>query len=146
MPTGVVIGALSATLVRRHDSITLSGIGVPSLAMTSTPASCSSQLIATPVASMHILVGLRQLRSDTVAEDQRHFVRHRSAISLGRRCAHFRTGLASPKSGMGHLVANKCETGILKSQANLPRGRPSSRAELRRRERALDRSRGVLFP
>ena len=56
MPTGVVTGALSATLVRRHDSITLSGIGVPSLAMTSTPASCSSQLIETPVASMHILV------------------------------------------------------------------------------------------
>ena len=35
----VVMGALSATLVRRHDSMTLSGTGVPSLAMTSTPAS-----------------------------------------------------------------------------------------------------------
>src|ERR1700722_11933389 len=50
------MGALRATLVRRQDSMTLSGIGVPTLAMMSTPASCSSQLILTPVASMHILV------------------------------------------------------------------------------------------
>ena len=56
MPTGVVIGALRATLVRRHDSMTLSGTGVPSFAITSTPASWTSQLIATPVASMHIRV------------------------------------------------------------------------------------------
>ncbi len=56
VPTGVVIGALSATLVRRHDSITLSGTGVPTLAMMSTPASSTSQSMATPVASMQNLV------------------------------------------------------------------------------------------
>ena len=56
VPTGVVIGAFRATLVRRHDSITLSGTGVPSFAMTSTPASWTSQSIATPVASMHSCV------------------------------------------------------------------------------------------
>src|SRR5262245_57637478 len=49
------MGALRATLVRRHDSMTLSGIGVPSLAITSVPASCSSHRTETPEASMHIL-------------------------------------------------------------------------------------------
>ena len=83
MPTGVVIGALRATLVRRHDSITLSGIGVPSLAMTSTPASCSSQLIGNARRLDTHLGRFRQLRSNTISEDQRHVVRHRSAISLG---------------------------------------------------------------
>ena len=56
VPTGVVIGALRATLVRRHDSMTLSGTGVPSLAMMSTPASSTSHWMSTPVASMQNLV------------------------------------------------------------------------------------------
>ena len=51
VPTGVVIGALSAQRVRRTLSITASGSGVPVRSITSTPASCTSQLIFTPVAS-----------------------------------------------------------------------------------------------
>ena len=54
VPTGVVIGAFRAHLVRRTLASTLSGSGVPVRAITSTPASCTSQLIFTPVASMHI--------------------------------------------------------------------------------------------
>ena len=53
VPTGVVIGAFNAQRVRRTLSITASGSGVPVRAMTSTPASCKSQLILTPVASTH---------------------------------------------------------------------------------------------
>ncbi len=54
VPTGVVMGAFSAHLVRLTLSIVLSGSGVPVRAITSTPASCTSQLILTPVASMHL--------------------------------------------------------------------------------------------
>ncbi len=43
VPTGVVIGAFKAHLVRRTLSITASGSGVPRRSMTSTPASCTSQ-------------------------------------------------------------------------------------------------------
>ncbi len=50
-PTGVVIGALIATLLRLIDSSTRSGIGVPSASYTSTPASCQSHSNSTPVAS-----------------------------------------------------------------------------------------------
>src|SRR6476660_9743773 len=53
VPTGVVIGALSAQRVRLTLSIVASGSGEPVRAITSTPASCTSQLILTPVASMH---------------------------------------------------------------------------------------------
>ena len=53
VPTGVVIGAFSAHLVRWTLSMVPSGSGVPVRAITSTPASCTSQLIFTPVASMH---------------------------------------------------------------------------------------------
>src|SRR5690606_33816363 len=54
VPTGVVIGALSAHLVRRTLSIVESGMGVPKRSITSTPASWTSQLICTPVASIHL--------------------------------------------------------------------------------------------
>src|SRR5215831_6740312 len=47
------MGPLSAILLRRTDSRTLSGSGVPSFSMTSTPASTSSHSKLTPVASMH---------------------------------------------------------------------------------------------
>ena len=51
MPTGVVMGAFRAQRVRRTLSIVASGSGVPQRSITSTPASCTSQLIFTPVAS-----------------------------------------------------------------------------------------------
>src|SRR5690349_7175234 len=54
VPTGVVIGAFKAQRVRLTLAITASGSGVPVRAITSMPASCTSQLIATPVASMHL--------------------------------------------------------------------------------------------
>ena len=55
VPTGVVIGAFRAQRVRRTLSSTASGSGVPSRSMTSTPASCTSHWIFTPVASTHRL-------------------------------------------------------------------------------------------
>ena len=54
VPTGVVIGAFKAQRVRRTLSSIASGSGVPHFAITSTPASCTSQLIFTPVASTHL--------------------------------------------------------------------------------------------
>ena len=54
LPTGVVMGAFSAHRVRRMLSMSGSGSGVPVRAMTSMPASCTSQSIFTPVASTHI--------------------------------------------------------------------------------------------
>ena len=51
VPTGVVMGAFRAHCVRRTLSSTLSGMGVPVRAITSMPASWTSQLIFTPVAS-----------------------------------------------------------------------------------------------
>ena len=50
-PMGVVIGPLMATLVRRMDSSTCSGSGVPYSSMTSTPASRRSHSMGTPVAA-----------------------------------------------------------------------------------------------
>ena len=50
-PTGVVIGPLSATRLRRIDSSTCSGSGVPYSAMTASPASWTSHSKATPDAS-----------------------------------------------------------------------------------------------
>ena len=52
VPTGVVIGPLMATPVWAIDSITESGSGLPPcLAITSAPASRTSQSNSTPVAS-----------------------------------------------------------------------------------------------
>ena len=51
-PTGVVIGPLIATPLRRMLSTTRSGSGVPSLAMVASPACCTSQANARPVASI----------------------------------------------------------------------------------------------
>jgi hypothetical protein len=53
-PTGVVIGPLIATLVRRTDSSTCSGSGVPYCSITSTPASRRSHSIGTPVAAITV--------------------------------------------------------------------------------------------
>ena len=50
-PTGVVIGPLSATRLRRIDSRTWSGSGVPYSAMTASPASTVSHSNSMPVAS-----------------------------------------------------------------------------------------------
>ena len=55
VPIGVVMGPLSATFVRRHDSSTFSGKGVPAVFMMSTPASTCSQFNATPVAASTFL-------------------------------------------------------------------------------------------
>ena len=77
MPTGVVIGALRATLVRRHDSMTLSGIGRAQLGH-----HVDAGVLLVPAdrdaggLDAH-LGGLGQLRPHAVAADQRHFVRHR---------------------------------------------------------------------
>ena len=57
-PTGVVMGAFRAHLVFRILSITLWGSGVPVRSITSTPASCVSQWIFTPVASTHFLAAI----------------------------------------------------------------------------------------
>src|SRR5579871_1016512 len=51
VPIGVVIGPLRATLFLRMLSTTFGGSGVPAVSMISTPASTTSQLNATPVAS-----------------------------------------------------------------------------------------------
>ena len=51
VPTGVVMGPLMATLVARTASSTCSGRGVPYSPITPAPASCTFQLIWTPVAS-----------------------------------------------------------------------------------------------
>src|SRR2546426_6338195 len=50
-PTGVVMGPLSATRLRRIDSRTCSGSGVPYWAMTASPASTTSHSRTTPEAS-----------------------------------------------------------------------------------------------
>src|SRR5215212_4079923 len=50
-PTGVVMGPLSATLLRRIDSRTWSGSGVPYWAITASPASTTSHSNETPDAS-----------------------------------------------------------------------------------------------
>ena len=76
VPTGVVIGAFSAQRVRLTLSITASGSGVPVRAITSTPASCTSQLILTPVASTHLRAAVGQFGPSAVAGDQRNFVCH----------------------------------------------------------------------
>ena len=54
VPTGVVMGPLMATLVRRMDSSTCSGSGVPYSSITPRPASCTSQRMGTPVAPMTV--------------------------------------------------------------------------------------------
>ena len=54
VPTGVVIGPLMATLVRRMASRTCSGSGVPYSSMTPRPASCTSHTIGTPVAAITV--------------------------------------------------------------------------------------------
>src|ERR1700674_5664575 len=51
-PIGVVSGPLMATLLRRIDSSTCTGIGLPNFSMTSSPASCTSHSMSTPVASI----------------------------------------------------------------------------------------------
>ena len=51
VPTGVVMGAFRRKRVRRKLASVGSGNGVPQRAMTSTPASCTSQWMSTPVAS-----------------------------------------------------------------------------------------------
>src|SRR6266511_1226763 len=51
-PTGVVIGPLSATRVRRMESKIRSGSGVPSRARAAAPASSTAHSNPTPVASM----------------------------------------------------------------------------------------------
>ena len=53
-----MIGPLIATPVRRIDSITRSGSGVPSLAIVASPASWTSQSKLIPVASSTVLVAL----------------------------------------------------------------------------------------
>src|SRR5580700_3125367 len=52
LPTGVVSGPLMATLLRRIESSTCFGSGSPNSSITPSPASCTSQSISTPVASM----------------------------------------------------------------------------------------------
>src|SRR5262252_2580942 len=55
-PSGVVIGPFSATRLRRMDSSTCSGSGVPYSAMTFSPACWTSQSNSTPVASRALTV------------------------------------------------------------------------------------------
>ena len=54
LPTGVVMGAFNATPVFLIDSTVASGMGVPWVSITSTPASTTSQFIWAPVASIHL--------------------------------------------------------------------------------------------
>ena len=54
LPTGVVIGPLIATLVRRIESSTCCGSGVPYSSITSRPASCTSQTMGTLVAAITV--------------------------------------------------------------------------------------------
>src|SRR6266700_7931757 len=56
VPTGVVIGPFRATRLRRIDSSTCSGSGVPYSAMTFSPACWTSQSNWTPVASRALTV------------------------------------------------------------------------------------------
>ena len=76
VPTGVVIGAFRAQRVRLTLSITASGSGVPVRAITSMPASCTSQLIF-DAGGVDALAGrLGQLGSRAVAGYQSYVVRH----------------------------------------------------------------------
>ncbi len=51
LPTGVVMGPLMAMPLRRIESMTRSGSGVPSLAIVASPACCTSHSNGIPVAS-----------------------------------------------------------------------------------------------
>src|SRR6266540_2899088 len=81
-PTGVVIGPLSATRVRRMESKIRSGSGVPSRARAAAPASSTAHSNPTPVASM-----TRRVASETSGPMPSPGIR----VTRCATAAHYRT-------------------------------------------------------
>ncbi len=109
VPTGVVMGALSAHLVRRTLCMTDSGSGVPTRNMTSTPASCSSQLIFTPVASTHSLAAAAssgpvpspviRVTSCAMASDRSQSLRRAGKSAVCARSPNYQMGRKASNGG-----------------------------------------------
>ena len=73
----------SATLVRRHDSITLSGSGVPSLRHHVDAGLLFVPFDRNPGGLNAHLRRFGQLRPDSISKDQSNFMGHRSRVSPG---------------------------------------------------------------
>ena len=81
-PIGVVTGPLSATLLRRIESMSSSGSGWPVVRRRSRRRRACSQSIATPARVEDADDGLGDFRSDAVAGDQRDGVSHEDRIII----------------------------------------------------------------
>ena len=85
VPTGVVIGALSATLVRRQDSMTRVGHGRADLGHDVDAGLLDLPLDVDAGGLDAELGGLGQLGADAVAGDQGHFMGHVERLSVSPR-------------------------------------------------------------
>ena len=75
-PTGVVVGPLMPTFVRRSDARVSSGKGLPVASNASMPASLDVPFELHAGRLEHAPRGLRQFGAGSVTRNERHFVRH----------------------------------------------------------------------